>query len=805
MSTRYGQKVGNQRSRQISSFNRIDRSLNPPRLPVTRTKTYTRPADYLTIPTILSSDQKVVLLVFVSNDSSNFLGFTVAGNYNVIWGDGVIENFTSGTAAQHVYDYASISSTITSEGFKQVLVTITPQSGSNLTSLNFQRRHSSANAANNYVQPIRELYVSAPNLTASGSLTIGTLTPTATVYPRILQYANLINTGSLNTFLQLFANCFNLLTIDVGVNVSASLNQTFLNCGSLISVPLFDTSNISNWPNAFQGCGSLTTVPLFNTANATNMQQMFQSCGSLTSVPLFNTANVTNMVSMFQYCYSLTSVPLFNTANVTTMLTMFASCYSLTSVPLFNTIKVNNMQQMFEVCGVLTTVPLFNTANVTNMNSMFYSCGSLTSVPLFDTGKVTNMAQMFTNCGSLTTVPLFNTASLVGALTNMFKGCISLTSVPLFNTSNVTGMINMFQTCYSLTTVPLFDTGKVTSMANMFDGCLTLTSVPSFNMAVVGSTSFMFNACSSLTTVPLFNTANVTTMAGMFNSCTTLTSVPLFNTANVTNMNAMFGSCQLLTSIPALSTVKVTDFTNTFNGCNSLNTIPALVCNTVTNFSSTFLNTYNLATVAMTGMAYSMDFTNCKLSKDALETIFTNVGTASAGATRTLTITNNWGATTPVTLNGTLTAGSTLITMASTTGLSAGMQIIGTNTILTTGRTVVFTDVGDLVTLDNHGLSNGDEVAFSAITSTTGIVINTIYFVVGASTNTFQVAATAGGAALPLTTNGTGTVKYNSTIVSIVTNTSVTMSRPMAGGSLQSLSFRLLQTYRAVLKGYAIA
>jgi hypothetical protein len=142
--------------------------------------------------------------------------------------------------------------------------------------------------------------------------------------------------------------------------------------------------------------------------------------------------------------------------------------------------------------------------------------------------------------------------------------------------------------------------------------------------------------------------------------------------------------------------------------------------------------------------------------------------------------------------------------MASTTGLSAGMQVTGTNTSLTTGRAVTFTDAGDLVNLTAHGLSDGDEVSFSVITTTTGIVINTIYFVVNAAADNFQVSSTLGGAALPLTTNGSGTVRYNSTIVSIVPNTSVTMSRPMAGGSAQTLAFRLLGTYKAILKGFAV-
>jgi len=75
-----------------------------------------------------------------------------------------------------------------------------------------------------------------------------------------------------------------------------------------------------------------------------------------------------------------------------------------------------------------------------------------------------------------------------------------------------------------------------------------------------------------------------------------------------------------------------------------------------------------------------------------------------------------------------------------------------------------FTDAGDLVEpVDGdgnpltHGLENGDTVVFDTIVTTTGIVVDTVYYVVNKAAQTFQVAATQGGAALPLTTNGTGT------------------------------------------------
>jgi hypothetical protein len=67
-----------------------------------------------------------------------------------------------------------------------------------------------------------------------------------------------------------------------------------------------------------------------------------------------------------------------------------------------------------------------------------------------------------------------------------------------------------------------------------------------------------------------------------------------------------------------------------------------------------------------------------------------------------------------------------------------------------------FQDTGDTVTYNNHNLMAGTPIMFKTITTTTGISTNTFYYVINPTTNTFQVASTAGGAALALTTNGTG-------------------------------------------------
>jgi len=81
---------------------------------------------------------------------------------------------------------------------------------------------------------------------------------------------------------------------------------------------------------------------------------------------------------------------------------------------------------------------------------------------------------------------------------------------------------------------------------------------------------------------------------------------------------------------------------------------------------------------------------------------------------------------------------------------------------------VTFQDSTDTVTYNSHGLLDGDIVVFTAITTTTGILINTPYYVINPTTNTFQVASTSGGSALPLTNDGTGTMQsaISKTVVS---------------------------------------
>lgn len=96
---------------------------------------------------------------------------------------------------------------------------------------------------------------------------------------------------------------------------------------------------------------------------------------------------------------------------------------------------------------------------------------------------------------------------------------------------------------------------------------------------------------------------------------------------------------------------------------------------------------------------------------------------------------------------------------------------------------VNFTDTGDTVGWAAHGLYDGCKVSFASITSTTGISTDTTYYVVNKTADTFKLAATMGGSALSLTTDGSGTLyfpKYKTAVVTITPN----------GGNLTSIDLQ---------------
>jgi hypothetical protein len=94
---------------------------------------------------------------------------------------------------------------------------------------------------------------------------------------------------------------------------------------------------------------------------------------------------------------------------------------------------------------------------------------------------------------------------------------------------------------------------------------------------------------------------------------------------------------------------------------------------------------------------------------------------------------------------------------------AANGNCLWTGWLSTVLRAFVADDVaGDTVRSPAHGFANDDRVAFEAEdvgSLPTGLAAGTLYYVVNAATDTFKVSATQGGAAIDITTTGSGKVR----------------------------------------------
>jgi hypothetical protein len=264
---------------------------------------YVRPSDWLTLPEVLEGDQRLVALVAVYPHESNHLSFVVNGNYTVDWGDGVIENFSSGQQANKNYVYSVLPANDTTRGYRQAILMITPQSGQTLTSLNFNVRHPGA-TPNVYSIKLLDVVVAGANIN------------------NLVFSGNLIRAGILESFRfpgdNLITNFFNFL----------------FNCVSLQSIPALNVGNGTNFNGFLQGCSSLQSIPALNVGNGTNFNGFLFNCSSLQSIPALNVGNGTNFASFLFNCVSLQSLPALNVSNGTNFAGFLQGCSSLGSVVL---------------------------------------------------------------------------------------------------------------------------------------------------------------------------------------------------------------------------------------------------------------------------------------------------------------------------------------------------------------------------------------------------------------------------------------------------------------------------------------
>lgn len=468
---------------------------------------------------------------FTVSASTPFISNTTiiaSDGLQVDWGDGNVETFASGASrVWHQYDYAAISdTTISTLGYKQAIVTVTPPAGKNLLTFSLQTSVPVSNIITPSINWL-DIIFGSPYL---NGVSIGGNSLT-NLFP-MLEKSTWVSKASGYQPGQLYRNCWALQEpiFSESLNDFTGTSFWFGQCFKLRNAPELNLSNVTSMTGMFNLCYNLQYIPQYDTRKVTDMSTTFQGCTNLTSIPLFNTSNVTNFSQAFDSCRLLENIPYFNTYNATNMSSMFATCVSLKTIPQFDTSKVTTMASMFTGCANLKTIPFLNTSNVTTTYAMFSNCSSLETIPLIDTSKSTNTSTMFAFCSSLMSVPTLNTSN-VANMQAMFNTCLSLPAVPTFNTGSSLNFNSMFNSCASLRGDIVID--RSTSIGN-----------PNVSSMLAGAT-----LVNSLTVSLPSGSSTNTTLSSTLNNARSIKSVNLGNCAGVTTTTSFVSSTNSLASL----------------------------------------------------------------------------------------------------------------------------------------------------------------------------------------------------------------------------------------------------------------
>lgn len=540
----------------------------------------------------------------------------------------------------------------------------------------------------------------------------------------------------------------------------------------------------TGWNSKFVGMRGLKEA-VINLTSATSCDSMFNTCTGLRNVQLTGASSVTTFGYAFRYCYALESVAITGTTSLTSIYYAFNQCYSLKSVYMPDTAALSTVAYAFRECISMKKAPVMNLTNPADFTQMFSYCYSLREVPSYRLPKATTLSNMFLNCYSLEAIDLQDVGK-DGAgctLSEAFYNCHSLRMARFSGTNKINNLNSAFRACLSMRDGPVFSNSQhVTNWNYMFQDCYALDSVPNYDMSGATSVTGMFTGCFAIQDLPTFSMPSVTGFANTFDYCYALQRIPSFTTGAITGCSYWRDTASLM-SVGALD----------LSGATAAGSMVQMHGGT----------NQSLRKWRTTGCRVSIDSMGYKpMCKAELETVMDNLGKAYTPG-EIWYVSNNNGAPVPVskTSCGT-TSGSVTVTQADTSNLTVGMEVSGTG--VTDARAVTFQDSGDTVTRVAHGIPNGQKVSFSSITTTTGISTYTVYYVVNATADTFQVADTAGGTAKTLTTDGSGNLLVYPKIASINTNVSFDLDIPASATGTVTLTAQLLEHSRAKLKGWAV-
>ena len=549
--------------------------------------------DWPDIDSLVSEgDEKIVIQTAVFDTGSNYLHFRCAGDFDVDWGDGTSNSYSSNADAGRIYSASAFpASSASSEGYKVATCTITPQAGQQLTEFLVGVTTNTSATPNPGIDGMAsnmlDIRMAGTNFT---KLRIeGENRERREMLERVVFVGNM---GTLNGSTNFAFSHNRACKFFRYPNPNTSFDGTtsFSNNTALLACTIGDTDfrqdlkHVVSGQSMFSGNASMLHADgpsgSLSGSSCTTARQMFQSCDNLRNVGNLEFPNASNTLDMFAGCRSLQ--------------------------------KIGN-QTMNSSTGTANSDGIFDFSNVTQAESTFEQCSALVDVyfpPNLTFPSATDSDSMFNGCNSFKVFrPNPDIVANTTTTGQMFKSCVMLHTLGPLNIGKSTNISTMFQNCESLTTIESMSFHSVTTATSFLTSTETLTTFPHFNFASATSLDSAFESSDFTNTVqtPISVSMHQNTNCNdLFRAASRPRAIYITGSNNVTNWNEAFHSNARLIKLEA-DMSGGTSFTSTFAGCDSLQVVD------------------------IPGIAHNVDFSDChSMTKEVLNGIFESLATVSS-------------------------------------------------------------------------------------------------------------------------------------------------------------------------------
>ena len=343
---------------------------------------WVRPSEWIPLnePATPSTEQ-ISALYFIYPDNTTIGTLKIYGDYTVDWGDGSpTENGASGTFLTHTYDWATISaSTLLDNEAKQVVITITPQSGSNFT-----RILSIGSKYPDYMYPV-DIVIGGDNFTTMNS---------AFKYIETLVQCRILgDTSSISDFYYMFGDDASLRYINTFDVSSATTAKNIFQRTRLTDevIKNFNFPASCDLTSAHDNCTYITVIPPYLGTSSTATKSYIGNYNGIKKivydVPNWITAEYAFKSEFLQY------LKLTSTSNITSLKTIVANIgYELKYFYIEDTSNVTDFYGMVQSRDGLEFIHITEINEGANTTNMFQYCKN---VRQFEVTKIDEDVNLF--------------------------------------------------------------------------------------------------------------------------------------------------------------------------------------------------------------------------------------------------------------------------------------------------------------------------------------------------------------------------------------------------------------------------